>query len=344
MRHLRTRYQPEDGALNARTLVVVTLLCFFVAAAISYPAITRGDIYDNAMGGRVGDAAQYIRMAGGAPLADVARPYRYRVVTPVLARLVPFLPASIAQFYQVSPDKIIAFKFGVVNLVGLTAAGVALAAYVRRLGFSGLEGIVAVLLFYTAFPVVVYGASPLVDAWAYAFLALGFLCIVTQAVWPLALVFLLGMLTKETTLLLLLGIFFLVPVVSGRWRLVAACVPGLLAFLGLRLLLPGGYGYDSGLSTLLNSLTLLMTPTLRHALIFVDLVMAFGFVWWLAWQGWRHPGPQLRPAWQHLVWLVPVTIIAQLAIDFNFFGRVVFFAFPAIIPLALTGLRHVLTE
>jgi hypothetical protein len=41
---------------------------------------------------------------------------------------------------------------------------------------------------------------------------------------------------------------------------------------------------------------------------------------------------------------VPVTIVAQLAIDFNFFGRVVFFAFPAIIPLALVGLQHVLTE
>ena len=48
MPHLRTRYPPEDGALTARTLLVVSLLCFFVAAAISYPAITRGDIYDNA--------------------------------------------------------------------------------------------------------------------------------------------------------------------------------------------------------------------------------------------------------------------------------------------------------
>lgn len=330
--------------MTARMLLVVTLLCLFSAAALSYPAITRGDIYDNALGGRVGDAAQYIRMYQGAPLNEIARPYRYRLVTPTLARLVPFLPASIAQYYQISPEKVIAFKFGMVNLAGLTVAGVALYAYVRRLGFSGLEGIVGALLFYTAFPVVVYGASPLVDAWAYAFLALGFLCIVTRAAWLLAIVFLLGVLTKETTLLLLLAIVFLVPVTAGRWRLLAACVPGLLAFLALRLLLPGGYGYDSGLTTLLNSLATLLTPTLRHLLILVDLVLAFGFVWWLAWQGWRHPGPPPRPAWQHLAWLVPLTIVAQLAIDFNFFGRVVFFAFPAIIPLALLGLRYVLTE
>lgn len=330
--------------MTARSLVVVSLLCLFVAAALSYPAITRGDIYDNAIGGHVGDAAQYIRMYQGTPLAEVARPYRYRIMTPLLARLVPFLPASIAQYYQVSPEKIIAFKFGLVNLVGLAVAGVALYSFVRRLGFSALEGVAGALLFYTAFPVVVYGASPLVDAWAYAFLALGFLCIITQAVWPLAVVFVLGMLTKETTLLVLLGILFLVPGGSSRRRLLAACVPGLLVFLGLRWLLPGGYGYDSGLLTLVTSLTALMTPTLRHVLIVFDLVMAFGFVWWLAWQGWRHAGPLPRPAWQHLAWLVPVTMVAQLAIDFNYFGRVVFFAFPAIIPLALLGLRHVLTE
>lgn len=330
--------------MTARPLLVVTLLCLFVAAALSYPAITRGDIYDNAIGGRAGDAAQYIRMYQGTPLNEIARPYRYRIVTPMLARLVPFLPAEIAQYYQVSPEKIIAFKFGMINLAGLTVAGVALYAYLRRLGFAVWQGMAGTLLFYTAFPVVVYGASPLVDAWAYAFLALGFLCIVTQAAWPLAIVFFLGVLTKETTLLLLLGIIFLVPVPSDRWRLLAACVPGLLAFLGVRLLLQGGYGYDSGLATLLNSIVSLLTPTLRHVLILVDLVLAFGFMWWLAWQGWRHPGPRPRPAWQHLVWLVPVTVVAQLAIDFNFFGRVVFFAFPAIIPLALLGLQHVLTE
>lgn len=330
--------------MTTRALVSVVLLCLFIAAALSYPAITRGDIYDNAIGGRVGDAAQYIRMYQGTPLDEVARPYRYRIVTPMLARLMPFLPGSIAHYFQVSPEKIIAFKFGLVNLAGLAVTGVALYAFVRRLGFSALEGVVGALLFYTAFPVVVYGASPLVDAWAYAFLALGFLCIVTRAVWPLVIVFLLGMLTKETTLLLLLGIFFLVPAAAGRWRLLAACVPGLLVFLGLRWLLPGGYGYDTGLATLVTSLTALLTPTLRHLLIVADLVLAFGFVWWLAWQGWRRPGPLPRPGWQHLAWLVPVTIVAQLAIDFNYFGRVVFFTFPAIIPLALLGLRHVLTE
>ena len=63
-------------------------------------------------------------------------------------------------------------------------------------------GLLAALLFYTSFPVVNFGGTPMVDAWAYAFLLLGLVAALRGSLAWLGIASLVGMLAKETSLLL----------------------------------------------------------------------------------------------------------------------------------------------
>src|SRR5690349_13441302 len=98
--------------LSARAWAAIALLCLCASAALVYPPITKYDLYDPGLGGHEGDVGLYVRMEQGVPLSGIARPWRYRVLTPFMARLIPELPHALARYFDLSADKRIQFRFG----------------------------------------------------------------------------------------------------------------------------------------------------------------------------------------------------------------------------------------
>jgi hypothetical protein len=325
---------------GTRAWAAIALLCLGAAAALVYPPVTKYALYEPGLGGRDGDVGQYVRMEQGVPLDQVARPFRYRIFTPLLARAVPLPPASLLRYFDMSADKLVLLRFGLVNMAGLAVAGMAMVALSLALGFALSEGLLAALLFFTAFPVVNYGGTPMVDTWGHAFLALGLLAALRGSLAGLLMVSLLGMTAKETTALLLPAVLLL----PGTWRQrawsVAALLPGLAHYAYFRFVAhPGGAGFPDDPATSLENLFW----RLRHGPYLMWLLWdggsAFMALWPLAAIGlWSLRGRGGEPL-ARLAWLVPAILLVPFAIGSNV-GRIWFYAFPVVIPLALEGLRR----
>jgi hypothetical protein len=325
-----------------RAWVAIAVLCLGAAAAVVYVPITKYPLYEPGLGGNAGDVGQYVRMEQGAKLDQIARPFRYRIFTPLIARAVPLPPASLLRYFDMSEDKLVLLRFGLVNWVGLATTGTAMVALSLALGFTLPEGLLAALLFVTALPVVNFDGAPMADAWGHAFLALGLLAALRGSLFGLFVTSLIGMSAKETTVLLLPAVLLLPGTWRQRARCVAALVPGLAGYAFFRLVAyPGGVGFPADLQTSLENLGW----RLQHGPYFMWLLWdggsAFLALWPLAAIGlWNLRGRRDEPL-ARLAWLVPAILLVPLVIGSNV-GRIWFYAFPVMIPLALEGLRHTL--
>lgn len=317
------------------------LLLFSVAVSISYFHVARYDLYDPATGGRHGDVAQYVRLAQGVPLEEIPKPYRYRILVPWLASLVPVPGALLDGIYEVSPEKLVSLRFGVVNSVALAAAAGCLFALLGLWGFAPSERLIGSLLFLTAFYVVNWATTPMVDAAAYAFLTAALWCALTQRGPALCAVVCVGMFAKETLVLSVPLVLLLVRERAQAWRLCAWCAPGMLAYAIFRLQLPTELGYRYDPATLLAHFRRLGSPA-RLAWLAIDLVQVYGALWILAALGWRALRQPAHPLARG-VWILPIVFALPLVLGTNF-GRIWFLSFPVVIPMALLGLRRVLAE
>ena len=281
-------------------------------------------------------------MYRGEPLAGIARPFRYRVFTPFAARLVPVPPHGLLGYFDCGGDKLIQLRFGLVNMVGLAAGGTLLVAFCETLGFATIESLVAALLFYTAFPVMNYGGTAMVDAWGYAFLLLGLLAIRRESFLLLAAAGIAGMLAKETTALLVPAALLL-PGPRGRvFTRLAALVPGLALYAVFRgVLFPGGCGFPGDPATSIENLVLRLQRGPYLIWIAWDGGTAFLALWPLALLGWLEARRGFGNPLARLAWLVPLILLTPFLIGSNI-GRIWFYAFPVMIPLAVVGLRRLL--
>lgn len=318
----------------------IALLCLGAAAAVVYVPITKYMLYEPGLGGIVGDVGQYVRMEQGTPLDQIARPFRYRVFTPLIAHAVPLPPASLLRYFDMSDDKLVLLRFGLVNWVGIAVAGMAMVAVSLALEFTLPEGLLAALLFFTALPVVNFDGAPMADAWGHAFLALGLLAALRGSLVGLFVASLIGMFAKETTVLLLPMVLLL----AGTWRQrawrVAALLPGLAAYAFFRLVAhPGGAGFPADPHTSLENLGWRLQHGPYYMWLLWDGGSAFLALWPLAAIGlWNLRSRRHEPL-ARLAWLVPGIFLVPLAIGSNV-GRIWFYAFPVMIPLALEGLRR----
>ncbi len=333
------RAELRARALAAGRGLLLFALLLSASGSVTYFHVARHDLSDPATGGREGDVAQYVRMAGGAPLTEIPKPYRYRIAVPWLVRLVPPPPAAADAIFDITPDRVIAFRFGVVNCLSLALAAWLLAAWMARMGFSPEEGLLGALLFLTSFFVVNYAGVPIVDASSYATLLAALLALQARRFAWLALAVAVGALVRETVFL----VVAFAPLLCRRrrdllWALLA-CAPALLAYGVLRSwILPTEVGYAYDPATLLRNLQGLARPQ-RLARLAVDGALCFGACWLLAGLGWRSlaPGHPLRRA----TWILPLVVAIPLLIGANI-GRVWFLAFPVVLPLAVAGLRMLL--
>jgi len=310
----RLRHQVAEHA-------VAIALFGFAASVIGAVAVTLFPLAD----ATVNDSLPYAAMTSGVPLQDVPKPFRYRVVVPFLAHLLPH--ADVQQ---------IQLAWGMLDVVALTLAGWAVFLFLRRRGFATLPSLLGGSLFYVSWVVVRYSGSVLVDAASYAALAMAAYAAVSRRTALLVVSVTVGMAVRETTALVVVLILLLGgprPVVV---RQLAACLPGLAGYAALRLAMPTDLGYSYSLGRIVEAFGSLGTvPGLADAA--VQFALTFGPLWVLAVIGWCAADPPLP---RRTAWLVPIVLVVPYVVGSNL-DRVWFLSFPVVLAFAVTGIEEI---
>jgi hypothetical protein len=326
-----------------------------IATSIVYIGVAKFNLDDPA----TSDVHEYIAIYNGGSIEGIEKPFRYRVVVPELARLVPDPPDVLLRGSDVTGEKIVKLKFGLVNIVFLLLAAWSLFLLLGTLSFGEADAFLGALLFLGSFWVLLLSGIPLVDAGAYGVLAFG--CLACARDWrlPLAAAVLVGMFVKETSALLLVFALCFHPAWRTRIAQALACLPGLAAYVVVRLWVwPTSEGYSYSVGKVWGAI-----PDLFAARPLFEIAATFGPLWILAAIGVRAafarrgdsgaPASPAVPA--RLLWFVAAVVALMLAnggaerwvgavqrggaAGASSFGRTLFLAFPVVIPYALVGLR-----
>ncbi len=311
-RWLRHRAAEHAGAIA---------LYGFAAAGIAALAVTLFPLAD----ATVNDSLPYASMTSGVPLQDVPKPFRYRVVVPFLARLLPHADVHHIQL-----------AWGLLDVVALTLAGWAVFLFLRHRGFATLPALLGGSLFYVSWVVVRYSGTVLVDAASYAALAVAAYAVVSRRTVLLLVSVTVGMAVRETTALVVVLILLIGgprPVVV---RQLAACIPGLAGYAALRLAMPTDLGYSYSLGRIVEAFGSLGT---MHGLAgaVVQFMLTFGPLWVLAVIGWCAADPPLP---RRTAWLVPIVLVVPYLVGSNL-DRVWFLAFPVVLAFSVAGIEEI---
>lgn len=315
-----------------------SLVCWAVflsiSASIGSLSVSRFRFED---GGR--DITQYLKIHDGTSLSEIPPPYRYRVLTPVLARAVPPMPPGLMERDRRLDDKVPLFKFAVVNLLGLATAAWFLMRMMDTMGFGPWQAFCGGLLFLGCHFPLTTATLPVTDAWAYAFLVGCMHGLLTRRHVLVAVLFALGVFTKETVLIAPLAALVLRQPWRARLAQLGAFLPGALAYLVFRVVLyppePGLYSLESASGF---AAEVFGRPD-RFAFYMSRAAMTFGVLWIAAAYGFalnraRTEHPLIR--WS---WLAPAILALPFVLALTV-GKVWFFSFPIVIPLAVWGLER----
>lgn len=276
------------------------------------------------------DVSKYLALYDGK---DVSGHWRWRILVPFLARIIPdFSP----KFF--SPERIFSnfwvakFKFGIVNLFFLSGVGIVLFYYLVGFGFSMWGSLVGVFLFYTARPVIQYCGLPMADSAAYFFTLLCFLALQRKSVFFLFVSFILGTLVKEAVFLSFPALLALEG--DKRFKLKSALlmVAVFMAYFLVRFYIWPDYEENKFNLPLILSFKYHIQSLSRFNYL-MDLISSFSGVWILAGIGFfLSSTPKLLKRWS---WLILLMLVIAGSV-----GRIIFLAFPVVIPLAVGGLEY----
>jgi hypothetical protein len=314
-----------------RLWLAVFIIVFSISLAIVHTSINT--LSESSIGG-LGDSHSYVDGYYGK---EVTGPWRYRIVTIELAKLVP---AEVEWLLQrdSTPYRRAHIHFAVVNLGFMTLTGLLLFSYARYLvGHIGLA-ILAPIVYLTSRTNVQSGGAPMVDPGAFFFLLLGTWAILRCKPRWLFIAMLFGIFTKETTLLLW-PLLWLADHIGARQKLVLSTllVPGTLAFLSFRFILypdpiASSFFNIERVGNFLEQLRRMVTPN-----GLVDIVSSFSLFWIPAgFAVFRLSYPSILGRW---LWLIALLLAIILVLGVNY-GRILFMAFPVVIPLALLGIGY----
>lgn len=320
----------------------LTLIClyFSVSFNVTYWAIAKYDVYSNLHA--VGDAESYINMSHG-DFEGVGRPYCYRVLMPAVVSFLNdnFEPVDfLSRYYDDVERKMIQLNFGLVNIFILTFMGFLFHVFCLELGFSDWEAVTGVLLFFTSFFTVNYYTVPLVDSMACFFVLVSVYAIWRGSLFWLALGFLLGMLTKESTLVVLLIILLdkraLIP------HRLLACLPGLVLYFSLVVMFPVSVGQS--IFTIMSDPVQLSDSVFRglsevNLYTFIENTQMYMFLWVLFFYGLL--SVDIHPFIKSKLWLLVLPFVVPFFVKSAAVSRVGFYLFPFVIPVALSGLRKI---
>lgn len=281
------------------------------------------------------DARKYIAMAQGR---DTNPPFRYRVVVPGLARMIPDrVLAAVTRRPNPTPAWFAALKLCVLNAFWLAGCGYAVWSLCLALGFRESSALLGSLIFYMTRPVVQFGASPMIDPANWLTLALGATFLLRREWGRLAVVFLVGVLVKET-ILLLVPLAFLLPE-RPTWRNWLVFLPGLAALVLMRVVTGvdvAAWVHPSRLDRIPKTVALWTSVGGLRGLF----VSSFGLLWLLAGYGFtRKECPAILRRWCW-IFLPMLALMFWLSTDL---GRLLFLSFPVVLPLALVGLDGLAT-
>lgn len=327
-----SRVVPEEARRRGHLAAAATLLYLALAVTLAYPAISR---YDQNKELYSGDTSQYVEIYQGRPLQEIWSPVRTRVVVPWLASYMPVPPATVLAKYHVDEDKLICFRFALVNLLGTAATACFLYLFMRGLRFGQVEAALGGLLYLLSHEVVVNGASVFVDPWAYAAIAASLWLSSKGRPLASALVIAAGLFVKETVVVVLPLAWLLCP--AGRRPRFGLQGLALLPYLAFRIALAGPPGKVYNWQVPLQGLSEMAD---LHYLAYMGAEYLLNFFWItpLAILGWREasgPWRVLRSA----ALLLPLFLLGPRLIESEF-SREWQLAFPIFIPLAVLGLRR----
>ena len=277
------------------------------------------------VGLRIDDAGQYSQMAE-SPSYLARLPYTFRVLTPGLAGLWP-------------GDPLVGFT--VVTLLALPLAATALYAYQRAIALEPPAALAGALLFAVSGGSVRMLTTPVyVDALTYLTEAAAFWLLARRRFWPFLAVVTVGVLNRETALLLVALYLAVEPPSRATWvrALLAVLLPATVLGVVVVLMLWAG-GVLSGATPLATLAPFARTfrqdlPALADLF---DVYSMLGVMWLLAL---RHlPGPT---SFHRRALVYAVLAVLQLTVSRGDEGRNLSHLFPIVIPLAMLDVQRVL--
>jgi len=320
--------------INGVGSIIPVLIFLTVSVTLATHTVARFDLAEFP-----GDVSYYVSLHEGSSLSDVPAPYRYRILVPRAARLMPGLPERFAGDDETRHDRNVLFRFALINVLGLTLAASWLFRILRHLGMGPFEALAGGLLFLGSLVPVTQGTLPLVDAWAYALLAGCLLALLSKQRLLLVALFSVGVFVKETIFLVPLAAWLLDDEWKARGRRLLEFAPATLAYAVFRfVLVPADQPVVSAASTKQFVYDAFVSGARMGD--WIRGALTFGILWVLALYGWRivrrkrdHPLVRWAP-------LVPVILIAPFVLALNL-GRVWVYAFPIVIPLSLIAIRKI---
>jgi len=322
------------GIIKSRNILIFTAV-LIISLSASYSVVYNAiQSFSNLEPGGNSDSLLYLSMYNSK---TVQGHWRYRVVTPFLAKALPDMPSSLFNQKRIITDFWIAkVKFGIVNFFFLSLTGILFFYFLLSFGFSLTESLLGILLFYTARPVIQNSGAPMVEASAYFFLILCLYATRLGNLPLLAIGFSIGVFAKETIFLIFPAI--LLSQLKNKTKAIIYLLPATAAYLLSRFhIYPGAQETHLNLKYLLFPAGYQLNSLFRFNKL-ADLISSFGLLWLPALYalGERKIDLQIRK-WSYLIIFVLV-IILLLNVDGNF-GRLLFMSFPIVIPLALYGIR-----
>lgn len=318
-----------------RQAIVAVVIALAATYSIAYTSIQYVDS-ENYGGNR--DMLEYLAFARGEKI-DTEVLKEARALTIWLVNALPNPPSFLfAEGREVDDEWNLKIRFAAVNSAFLAGAALLLWVYCGQIGLSVSESYLAMLLFLTSLTVVYQGTIPLVDPSAFFFIALGMVAIASGKAWLFAIVVGVGLFAKETTGFLIP--LALVTVERGRLWWLAAAVPGVAVYLAWR------WGVVSDGSENLGNVdperirgAIEGIPRLLRFNKVADYASSFGLLWAPALYALASGKLPVQIRRQYL-W-VALVLVAPIVLGTNL-GRVAFLAFPAVIPSAVIGIRHIL--
>ena len=303
---LKSTLTAWPGSLETRRLMVFLVVVVSFCLSIVYANV---QTYDPDLTPATGyiDSVDYLNMYFGEPGTGIRA---YRPLVPLLARLVPDLPASLFTAGR-SFDRFTgaAVKFAVVNLPFLIGACTVLYALQRGFGQGYYEAFLGVLLFLSSQTVVRSAGLPMTDTAFFFFFVLCLIAIQRDNLWLLLFAHTVGVLAKELVVLSVpLVLLSLLPWRRKAWLLLAT-VPGIALYVVVRMAYApsplDGYVTGRVLSYLDDQLLALATP---NGLI--NLFLAFGLTWIPAL--YALAVCQVPPLLRRWSWLIVIVIVGVL--------------------------------
>jgi hypothetical protein len=271
------------------------------------------------------DAGQYFQMAE-TPTFLARLPYSFRVLTPWLAGLWPGDPVA---------------GFTLLALLALPLAATTLYAYQRTVDLGHGAALAGALLFAVSGGSVRMLTTPVyVDPLTYLTEAAAFWLLARRQFWPFVAIVTVGVLNRETALLLVALYLVVEPPTRATWKRAALAVLLPTAVLGIVIvakLAAGGVLSGATPLAILAPYARTFQQNIPSISDLFDVYSMLGVLWLLALP--HLPGPT---SFQRRALVYAVLVILQLTVSRGDEGRNLSHLFPVVIPLAMLEVQRLL--